>query len=209
MNCPAPCIGKIFFALVLYSSSVGAVKDAGVPETDLQDIAAPRAEHPKQGDDQEPTVTVEPDGGIIGQEPKETLEQKPFLQSPGASEPTPEPHSQPATPGVPTPDSRKIAIWSLVGVGGAALIAGGIFGLTSLDEKERYEDRDSDSRKVFKDRAEARAIAAYVSFGVAGAAALTALILFLTDRKESKPATDKSTSPLSVSSDGTSVSVTF
>jgi hypothetical protein len=97
---------------------------------------------------------------------------------------------------------KKTAVWSLVGVSGAALITGGIFGLTALDEKERYEDNPAQD---FEDRQNARALAAYISFGVAGAAAVAALIVGLAvdDKGEA------STADASLATDGASIIVKF
>ena len=76
---------------------------------------------------------------------------------------------------------RTIAIWSLVGIASATLITGGVFGLTSLEEKRRYEDS---AYQAFKDRTTSRALASDILLGIAGASAVTALILVLTRKSD-------------------------
>lgn len=97
---------------------------------------------------------------------------------------------------------KKKAVWSLVGVSGAALITGGIFGLTALDEKQRYDDNPADD---FKDRKDARALASYISFGVAGAAAVAALVVWLVVDDKCDPHDHEA----SVTTNGTSLIVKF
>ena len=82
---------------------------------------------------------------------------------------------------------KMTAVWSLAGGCGLALITGGVFGLTALEEKSRYEQHhDSD----FADRMRARAITSDVFFGIGGAAAVAALIVLFVvkeDKRESEP----------------------
>ena len=100
-------------------------------------------------------------------------------------------------PAPPPLEKKEIIVWSLIGVSGAAVIAGGVFGLTALDEKERFEDNPA---LDFEDRKDARAVASYVSFSVAGAAAVAALIVWLEfDGEGESPPVAASISPSGVS----------
>ncbi|MFO8071888.1 MAG: hypothetical protein R6V85_08435 [Polyangia bacterium] len=84
---------------------------------------------------------------------------------------------------------HETAFWLATGTAGLALISGGVFGLTALSEKRRFETNPSSQAKR---RGEARALAADVSFGIAAAASVAALVLYLTDDGgESGPADDE------------------
>lgn len=80
------------------------------------------------------------------------------------------------------------AAWVCVGITGAALIAGSVFGLVAMSDQSEFDDNPSES---LADSAESMALAADISFGVAGAAAVVGLVLFLTaeDESESEPGT--------------------
>ncbi|MCP4602261.1 MAG: hypothetical protein GY847_17375 [Proteobacteria bacterium] len=101
----------------------------------------------------------------------------------------------------PKKSLRDTSAWSLVGIAGATLISGGIFGLTAMDEKHRIEDSPSDE---FDDRHKSRALAAYISLGIAGAAAAAALIVWLTGKDEKTESVQTT-----IRSDGTSLTVAF
>lgn len=79
----------------------------------------------------------------------------------------------------------RLTVWLLAGLSGAAAITGGVFGLTALDEEERFAAHPDPE---FADRGAARAVAADVSFAVAGAAAIGALLVWLiADDEQSGP----------------------
>ena len=67
--------------------------------------------------------------------------------------------------------------WVSVGIAGAGIIAGSVFGLVALSDESEYNKKPS---KSLADSGEAMALACDISFGVAGAAAVVGLVLFLT-----------------------------
>ena len=97
---------------------------------------------------------------------------------------------------------KKKAVWTLAGISGAALITGGVFGLTALDEKQRNDDNPAEE---FADRRDARALASYISFGAAGAAAVAAVVVWLVVDDKCDPNDDRA----SVTTDGASVILRF
>jgi hypothetical protein len=104
---------------------------------------------------------------------------------------------------------RQIAVWSLVSIASATLIAGGIFGLAAGEDRAQYEKNSDDE---LKSQGTAKAIVSGVSFGIAGAAAVAAFILWITDRDgfESKgDHVDAQSAALSIGVDGASVSISF
>ena len=80
----------------------------------------------------------------------------------------------------PALTKNEIAVWSLFSAAGAAVITGAIFGLTALDEQDRY---DKNPASIYRHRRDDRMITSAVFFGTAGAAAIATLALWAIDKK--------------------------
>ena len=102
-------------------------------------------------------------------------------------EPRPGPsNSTSPTLGAPARRARETPIgtyvgWSLVGAGGAALIAGGVFGILALDKHSELQDTPQNSPDVndIQDDGNRNALVADVLFGVGGAVAAAGIATLL------------------------------
>lgn len=83
----------------------------------------------------------------------------------------------------PKPRSRAVP-YALIGVGGAAVLGGGVLGLTakSLADDEKAST-DPIAKPDLRSRAKTRALAADVAYGVGAAALATGIVLILTEPK--------------------------
>ena len=92
------------------------------------------------------------------------------------------------TSGAPLRASRdtpvaKIVGWSLVGLGGATIIAGGVFGVLAFDAHDEFRNTDQDSPDLNdrRDTGKQHALVADVLYGVGGAILLGGITTLLID----------------------------
>jgi len=85
--------------------------------------------------------------------------------------------------------------WICVGIAGAGVVAGGVFGLVALSDQSEFDENPSED---LADSGESMALAADISFGVAGAAAIVGLVLFLTADEGMEESEDTETSSIEI-----------
>lgn len=86
---------------------------------------------------------------------------------------------EPAAPPAPAPEPKSmVPAYVTLGLGGAGLIAGTIFGILAIDEKSQYDSRPSESRA---DAVERNALISDMSFGVAITLGITGLVLLTSE----------------------------
>lgn len=80
------------------------------------------------------------------------------------------------------PMSRwKLAGWVAIGVGGAAVAGGAVFGTLANDKEARFHDIDETDRQALRDEGRAQALTADILFGVGIAAVATGVVLMVSD----------------------------
>lgn len=93
------------------------------------------------------------------------------------------PETGPTPPPPPPPEPRDVlgpVGWALIGLGGAALIVGGVFGGLTLTEETATEEANSlDDQQLHLDRGGTYALTADILFGAGGALAVTGAILLI------------------------------
>jgi tetratricopeptide (TPR) repeat protein len=117
-------------------------------------------------------------------EPEPELEPEPEPET----KPDPEPRLEPPPEPDPKPSKLRIAGYALLGVGGAALIGGGVLGglalgrANALEDQHTYEERDETASRGLT-----MALTADIMFGVGGAMAAAGLVMVIVSLKKKKP----------------------
>ncbi len=93
----------------------------------------------------------------------------------------------------PPPPGKKGRVWTWVaaGIGGAALIGGGVFGGLAAQAKGEFDDEEwAGPAADLGDTVDSRAMTANILFGVGGAALVAAVVLFFVEDSGSAPAAE-------------------
>lgn len=98
----------------------------------------------------------------------------PFAEGPAAVQ---EPEQEPETR---TDEGPSIVPWVVIGVGGAALVAGTVMGVMALAKESDFNDKPTEDSA---DAGERLALFTDVAFGVGAVAVITGLVLLLTEEE--------------------------
>jgi len=116
----------------------------------------------------------------LGVAPGEKQEQAVTLEASAAPAAAPAaaapeaPAPAPAEPPAPPPKKSKVPAYVTLGIAGAGLIVGGIFGVKALGDKSKYNDNPTNDRA---DTTERDALIADMAFGVAITLGVTGVVL--------------------------------
>ena len=170
------------------------VKEPGVPlesrEKGLERLRVLRAILEETAPEPEPESEVEPEP-----EPE--------------TKPDPEPRLEPP-PAEPKPSKLRIAGYALLGVGGAALVGGGVLGglalgrANALEGQHTYEERDETASS-----GRTMALTADIMFGVGGAIAAAGLVMVLVSLQKKPKASARAALAPWASPRGTGLSATL
>jgi hypothetical protein len=183
----------------------GPIEGNLAPQTDIdsdEGNTGTTVSHTEKAEDTSPILAettgengeLEPSTLSAPKEPKEAATQLPTENQGVATGPRKQPATLAPPPSddvMPTVEEKEktppkpgtIALWSLVGFTGVAVISGAVFGVTAIEEKRRYDDN---SIKAFEDRWKGKQLASEITFGVAVATAIATIIVWRKNKKRSE-----------------------